>query len=104
VREIQVKTASPATRWVWGAFKLSGAILAQLHALWVERSRQDEYVGTLVNAWLARGGEARAVRAGEAYVDVGTLDGYHEAMQILRAYETARHVRERAEREGAPAH
>jgi hypothetical protein len=29
------------------------------------------------------------------------LHGYHEAMQILRAQETARHVREQAEREGA---
>jgi hypothetical protein len=38
-----------------------------------------------VNAWLARGGAARAVRAGEAYVDVGTLHGYHEALALLRA-------------------
>ena len=37
-----------------------------------------------MNAWLARGGEASAVAAGEAYVDVGTLHGYHEALQLLR--------------------
>ena len=37
-----------------------------------------------VNAWLAQGGEAVGVRAGESYVDVGTLDGYRSAMQMLR--------------------
>jgi hypothetical protein len=37
-----------------------------------------------VNAWLAEGGEAVGVRAGESYVDVGTLDGYRSAMQMLR--------------------
>jgi glucose-1-phosphate thymidylyltransferase len=101
VRSIEVKAERPSTRWIWGAFRLSGAILAQLHLLWLERDRGDEYLGTLVNAWLARGGHAHALRAGEAYVDVGTLHGYHEAMQLLRAQETARHLREQAEREGA---
>jgi glucose-1-phosphate thymidylyltransferase len=40
-------------------------------------------MGTLVNAYLAAGGRARAVRAGEAYVDVGTLDGYRQAIKVL---------------------
>ncbi len=43
------------------------------------------YLGTLVNAWLAGGGEARAVRAGRAYVDVGTLNGWREALALLRS-------------------
>ncbi len=85
VREIQVKATAPATSWIWGAFRLSGAVLAELHALWRARGERDQYVGTLVNAWLAGGGRARAVRAGEAYVDVGTLHGYHEAHALLRA-------------------
>ena len=42
-----------------------------------------EYIGTLVNAYLARGGRATAVCAGEAYVDVGTVRGYREAMNLL---------------------
>ncbi|HYG70107.1 MAG TPA: sugar phosphate nucleotidyltransferase [Anaeromyxobacteraceae bacterium] len=84
VTEIQVKQAQPSTEWVWGAFKLDGAILGELFALWERRGRSDEYVGTLVNAWIREGGTARAVRAGEAYVDVGTLHGYHEAIQVLR--------------------
>jgi glucose-1-phosphate thymidylyltransferase len=84
VREIQVKVEQPATHWIWGAFKLTGAILGELHRLFVERGERDPYVGTLVNAWLERGGTARAVRAGQGYVDVGTLHGYHEALRLLR--------------------
>ncbi|HEV2148077.1 MAG TPA: nucleotidyltransferase family protein [Longimicrobiaceae bacterium] len=83
VREIQVKQAGAESHWIWGAFKLRGSVLAELHELWQERGRRDEYIGTLVNAWLARGGEARGVRAGEAYVDVGTLHGYREAIHVL---------------------
>jgi dTDP-glucose pyrophosphorylase len=83
VREIQVKQPGAGSHWIWGAFKLPGSVLAELHALWQERGRRDEYIGTLVNAWLARGGEARGVPAGEAYVDVGTLHGYREAIHVL---------------------
>src|ERR671912_1613309 len=59
VVEIQVKQAHAASHWVWGAFKMTGAHLAELFALWNAREQRDEYVGTLVNAWLAQGGEAR---------------------------------------------
>ncbi|HEX7241559.1 MAG TPA: nucleotidyltransferase family protein [Longimicrobiaceae bacterium] len=83
VREIQVKQPGAESSWIWGAFKLPGSVLAELHDLWQERGRRDEYIGTLVNAWIARGGEARGVRAGEAYVDVGTLNGYREAIHVL---------------------
>jgi dTDP-glucose pyrophosphorylase len=83
VREIQVKQPQAQSSWVWGAFKMPGAVLRDLHQLWCERERHDEYIGTLVNAYLARGGEAWSVRAGEAYVDVGTLNGYREAIRLL---------------------
>jgi glucose-1-phosphate thymidylyltransferase len=85
VLEIQVKRADPASRWIWGAFKMPGSILRSLHDLWLARDRSDEYMGTLVNAWLERGGRARGVPAGSAYVDVGTLNGYREALQLLAA-------------------
>jgi hypothetical protein len=78
-----VKREDARTSWIWGAFKLRGSVLRELYELWCERSPRDPYLGTLVNAWLARGGEARAVRAGEGYVDVGTLDGYREAIRLL---------------------
>jgi hypothetical protein len=84
VLEIRVKQPNSGCPWVWGAFKMPGATLAELHSLWRERQCADEYIGTLVNAWLARGGRAVGVRAGTAYVDVGTLHGYREALRLLQ--------------------
>jgi glucose-1-phosphate thymidylyltransferase len=83
VREIRVKQANAGSPWIWGAFKLSGVTLRQLYDLWCQRERKDEYVGTLVNAYIAQGGTATGVRSGEAYVDVGTLHGYREAIRLL---------------------
>lgn len=83
VREIRVKQHDSGTRWIWGAFKMPGRIFRELHALWLAREARDEYLGTLINAWLAQGGRARGVPAGETYLDVGTLDGYRAAMQML---------------------
>jgi dTDP-glucose pyrophosphorylase len=83
VVEIQVKQPDAASHWIWGAFKMPGAMLHGLEALWLRRARRDEYMGTLVNAWLAEGGEAVGVRAGQAYVDVGTLNGYRSAINLL---------------------
>jgi len=83
IQEIQVKRKNAASEWVWGAFKLSGRHFADLHRLWNERSRADEYIGTLVNAYLASGGMAYGVKRGQVYVDVGTLHGYREAVRVL---------------------
>ena len=88
VREIQVKQPAASSRWIWGAFKMPGAVLRELHALWLERGRRDEYFGTLVNAWLARGGAAVGLRIGDSYVDVGTVKGYRDAVRLL-TYEPA---------------
>jgi glucose-1-phosphate thymidylyltransferase len=85
VREIQVKRRDAQSNWIWGAFKMPGAVLHELHELWRERERSDEYIGTLVNAWIERGGRALGVKAGRAYVDVGTLHGYREAIRLLSA-------------------
>jgi hypothetical protein len=38
-----------------------------------------------VNAYIESGGEVRSVRAGRAYVDVGTINGYREAIQLLKS-------------------
>jgi dTDP-glucose pyrophosphorylase len=83
IEEIQVKSIHCRSHWIWGAFKLPGRVFQQLFELWRARGERDEYVGTLVNAWLAQGGEAVGVRAGEGYVDVGTLHGYREAIRLL---------------------
>jgi len=85
VEEIQVKQKNARSRWVWGAFRMPGRVLHELHALWREPGRGDEYFGTLVNAWLARGGVAQGIRAGGTYVDVGTMHGWREAVALLGA-------------------
>ncbi|EIM24967.1 nucleotidyltransferase family protein [Microvirga lotononidis] len=83
VQEIQVKQADAASRWIWGAFKMPGHVLETLRQLWMSRGRDDEYFGTLANAYLAEGGKAIGVKAGESYVDVGTLHGYRAAIGLL---------------------
>ncbi len=92
VREIQVKSPQAGSHWIWGAFGMPGAVLHELHRLWLQRDRHDEYIGSLVNAYLAAGGTAWGVPAGDSYVDVGTLNGYREAMHLLerRAVSDAR--------------
>ena len=83
VQEIQVKRSDAQSNWIWGAFKMPGVVLHALNRLWLERVPRDEYVGTLVNAYLRQGGDAVGVRAGQSYVDVGTLHGYREAVALL---------------------
>ncbi|HEX6978188.1 MAG TPA: sugar phosphate nucleotidyltransferase [Alphaproteobacteria bacterium] len=83
VMQIQVKCPNPQSSWIWGAFKLPGAILHELFRLWCERGRRDEYIGTLVNHYVAMGGTAIGFPAGRAYVDVGTVHGYREAIRLL---------------------
>jgi dTDP-glucose pyrophosphorylase len=83
VEEIQVKQPDARSSWIWGAFRLPGSVLADLHRLWRQRNEQDPYIGTLVNAYLAAGGSAHAIRAGTQYIDVGTLQGYRSAVTLL---------------------
>ena len=84
VLEIQVKSPHARSNWIWGAFKMPGRVFHDLRDFWISRTEPDEYVGTLINAWLAQGGHAVGVPAGESYFDVGTLDGYRTAMQTLQ--------------------
>ena len=83
VLEIQVKQKDARSNWIWGAFRMPGAVFNDLYELWCARDRRDEYVGTLINDYLGQGGRAAGVKAGRAYVDVGTLHGYREAVKLL---------------------
>ncbi len=83
VLRIQVKAVDAGTNWVWGAVRMPGRVFHELYDFWHARGGHDSYVGTLVNAWLAQGGQAVGIRAGERYVDVGTLHGYREAIHLL---------------------
>ena len=81
IEEVQVKHEFPSTHWVWGAIKLPGFLLRQLHDIWLQG--HDEYLGTLFNEFIARGGRAYGFKIGDSYVDVGTLNGYREALRLL---------------------
>jgi dTDP-glucose pyrophosphorylase len=83
IEEIEVKSPTPRSSWIWGACRMPGHVFRELCQLWLDREPRDEYLGTLVNAYLARGGRATGIRCGEEYVDVGTLNGYREALRIL---------------------
>jgi dTDP-glucose pyrophosphorylase len=83
VTAIEVKQAATRSNWIWGAFRMPGATLHDLHRLWRQPDRGDEFIGTLVNAWIAAGGKATGTKAGTAYVDVGTFNGYRLAINLL---------------------
>jgi glucose-1-phosphate thymidylyltransferase len=83
IERIEVKPVRASSNWIWGAFKAPGSVIHELHDLWCERGQADEFIGTLVNAWIAKGGRAFGVRAGRTYVDVGTVHGYREAIRML---------------------
>jgi dTDP-glucose pyrophosphorylase len=92
VKEIQVKHANPSTNWVWGAFRLPAEEFFGLQSLWHEREQSDQYIGTLVNAYIEKGHNVGAVRRGETYVDVGTLHGYREAVKLLGNQQEVAHI------------
>jgi glucose-1-phosphate thymidylyltransferase len=83
VVEIQVKSSRPKSHWVWGAIKLKAATFRELHQLWLARDRSDEYLGTLVNAYIEAGGQAFGFKIGTTYADVGTPTGYRDAARAL---------------------
>ena len=41
--------------------------------------------GHLLNAYIAAGNQVHATANGEHYMDVGTMEGYHNAQDYLRA-------------------
>jgi dTDP-glucose pyrophosphorylase len=62
---------------------MPGRVFHALARLWRTPGRGDEYIGTLMNAYIAEGGAAIGIKAGHAYVDVGTLHGYRAAVSLL---------------------
>jgi len=84
VQEIEVKRSSPHSHWIWGAVTSTGEAFHNLKLLWESRHRQDEYLGHLLNAYITAGNVVRSTCAGEIYMDVGTIEGYHQALNFLR--------------------
>jgi glucose-1-phosphate thymidylyltransferase len=92
VQEVQVKKADPRSHWIWGAVTIRGEAFHRLRLLWESRHRADNYLGELLNAFIAAGNPVRGKFAGESYMDVGTLEGYRNAQDFLRANASSRRV------------
>lgn len=86
VREVQVKKRDARSHWVWGAVTAHGESFHRLKLLWESRHRADQYLGDLLNAFIAAGNVVRGKYSGEVYMDIGTLDGYRNALDYLRAH------------------
>lgn len=84
VRRVDVKVREYESPWIWGAVITTGYAFRDLKLLWESRHRQDEFLGHLLNAYIAAGNSVCASHAGEVYMDVGTLQGYHAAQDFLR--------------------
>jgi glucose-1-phosphate thymidylyltransferase len=87
VQRVDVKKPNVESHWVWGAVATTGHAFRELRQLWEARHREDEYLGDLLNASIAAGNIVRATAAGELYMDVGTLEGYRNALQYLEKRE-----------------
>lgn len=90
VQEVEVKKADSHSHWIWGAVTATGSAFRNLKLLWESRHHEDEYLGYLLNAYMAAGNVVRSTCAGEVYMDVGTLDGYRQALDFLRTRKPAR--------------
>jgi dTDP-glucose pyrophosphorylase len=84
VKEVQVKRSDANSHWIWGAVTTTGLAFHNLKLLWESRHREDEYLGDLLNAYISAGNVVRSTCSGEIYMDVGTLEGYHQALNYLR--------------------
>ena len=93
VTEVQVKRTDCSSQWVWGAVTTTGSAFRELKLLWEARHRCDEYLGDLLNAFIAAGNIVRGTAAGELYMDVGTLQGWRTAQDFLARHERAPHLR-----------
>jgi glucose-1-phosphate thymidylyltransferase len=85
VKRVEVKKPDAHSHWIWGAVASTGQAFHQLKLLWEARHREEQFLGDLLNAYMDAGNLVRATHAGETYMDVGTLAGYHAAQDFLRA-------------------
>lgn len=91
VLTIAVKDSNATTEWIWGAMRLRGDVFKALDHFWRAREKRDEYLGTLINAWIAHGGEVYGYRLGTSYSDVGTLNGWRGALRAMNQGASVQH-------------
>jgi glucose-1-phosphate thymidylyltransferase len=83
VVEVQVKAQAPKSTWIWGALRMPGKIFHSLSILW-RRTATVPYLGYVLNDYIANGGVVEGFTRGTSYVDVGTIDGFRRALDLLR--------------------
>lgn len=93
VTKVEVKAAEPHSNWIWGAITTTGESFHSLKLLWEARHREDEYFGTLLNAYIDAGNPVRGHHVGETYIDVGTMEGFHRAQDFLRGQARGHSIR-----------
>jgi dTDP-glucose pyrophosphorylase len=86
---VEVKVRAANSHWIWGAVTTTSRAFHALKLLWESRHREDEYLGHLLNAFIEAGNVVRATHVGEVYMDVGTIQGYHNAQDFLRGMKKA---------------
>jgi glucose-1-phosphate thymidylyltransferase len=84
VQEVEVKKPDAHSHWIWGAVTATSDSFRALKLLWESRHHDDEYLGDLLNAYIAAGNAVRGCHVGEHYMDVGTVEGYALAQDYLR--------------------
>jgi len=84
VERVEVKQPDAHSHWIWGAVTCTGEGFHALKLLWEARHREDQFLGHLLNAYIAAGNPVRATHSGEIYMDVGTVEGFHAAQDFLR--------------------
>jgi glucose-1-phosphate thymidylyltransferase len=84
VERVEVKRPDAHSHWIWGAVTCTGEGFHALRLLWEARHREDQFLGDLLNAYIAAGNPVRATFSGEIYMDVGTIEGFHAAQDFLR--------------------
>ncbi len=85
VTRVEVKKPRAQSHWIWGAVTARGPAFHALKLLWESRHREDKFLGDLLNAFIEAGNVVRGTYSGENYMDVGTIEGYHVALDYLRA-------------------
>jgi glucose-1-phosphate thymidylyltransferase len=91
VLKVEGKVPNPQSRWIWGAITATSEAFRSLKLLWEARHREDEYLGSLLNAYIDAGNAVRGHYVGETYIDVGTMQGFRRAQNFLQA-QTHPHV------------
>lgn len=85
VNRVEVKKPNAQSHWIWGAVAATVPAFHALKLLWESRHREDMFLGDLLNAFIEAGNVVRGTYSGENYMDVGTIEGYHVALDYLRA-------------------